>query len=311
MESRIARMALTVVLLTGMVAAHAQPPAGAAPDLTATLNRSFDKDPAAAFEEATRLFKEREAAKDLDGMIAVIRVTEPKGHRLDYRAPVEDMFDSAIPAAQAAGRWADLGDLYYWRARLNTTSNPSTGGPLARLPRCIYFAKLAAEAYDRAGKQETGPAQLIQEAERWLPVYREHREKTGPQLLGPQWTPAIVAVEQALGEGRDDEALALMKQCLQALPAETDRTYRIGVNTTLCALLWVRGADALLPGLMASLVSVRDYNGAEYTDLFMGVWLGMSGRPDAFSSAFSWAFYSLPRNQASPGMEIQVMWKML
>ena len=64
MDHRAIWSALTLVLLCGAGAAHAQAPGGAGPDLIAALTQSFAKDPAQGFVEATRLFKERQAAHD-------------------------------------------------------------------------------------------------------------------------------------------------------------------------------------------------------------------------------------------------------
>ena len=309
MDRRIIWSALGLAALLAAVPAHAQTPAAGA-DLTKTLTQAFDKDPAQGFVEATRLFKERQAAQDLDGMIAVIRVAEAKGYELDYWASVEDMFDVALPLAQAAGRWADLGELYYRRAHM-LTKDAWDRDVFAKAPRYMRFAKLAKEAYARAGRTEQGPDEIIQLGEKHLAFYLPYEEDTfRREQAGPRWTPVIMAIEQALGEARDAEALGMMKDCLQALPAEPNRICRQAVNMRLSELLWVRGAEATLPALKASLVS-SDYSKYEFEEFFHGLRLAWSGRPDAFYAAFYWAYACCPRTQGPPMRTVLMMSKLL
>ena len=307
MDRRIIWSALGLAALLAAVPAHAQTPAAGA-DLTKTLTQAFDKDPAQGFVEATRLFKERQAAQDLDGMIAVIRVARPAGTRCRYWAPAEDMLDIAIPMAQAAGRWGDLGDLYYERAVLDDIYWDL--GATWRCQRVQHYARLGQEAYAKAGRSEPGPADLTRGAAAALAREVAHqRDYFAPQFLGPQWTPAVIDLDTTLGEGRDSEALAKMRSLLTAGLAEPKLEYRWGLAAVLSQALGIRGAEMLLPDLRA-LQASGGFAGWTLNYTMAGCRMGWSGRPDAFSATFYWCLDHYPAGQRPPGYMLSFAEKM-
>jgi len=216
----------------------------AQPDPLADLKQLFKDDPATAFEKAWKLFQEPRKKGDLDGMMGIIRVVEGNARQLRYPRVLEDMLDAALSIAQPAGRWADLGDLYTWRA-----------GMAASLPvgtfcwgRSAHFVALAGEAYLKAGKKPEPLLSYLQDQTksadpRWVSQDKQARS----QLLSPSQLRLAEALEKAAEQASDAEALALMGEMLRQAGQEADDWCRLHLMYRVAAHLWVRGSERLLP----------------------------------------------------------------
>ncbi|PIY43019.1 MAG: hypothetical protein COZ06_23780, partial [Armatimonadetes bacterium CG_4_10_14_3_um_filter_66_18] len=235
---------------------------------------------------AWKLFQEPRKKGDLDGMMGIIRVVEGNARQLRYPRVLEDMLDAALSIAQPAGRWADLGDLYTWRA-----------GMAASLPvgtfcwgRSAHFVALAGEAYLKAGKKPEPLLSYLQDQTksadpRWVSQDKQARS----QLLSPSQLRLAEALEKAAEQASDAEALALMGEMLRQAGQEADDWCRLHLMYRVAAHLWVRGSERLLPLFRHLVESGREPMGwTTAIELLSGCAAGWSGRNDAFREAVYW-----------------------
>ena len=75
------------------------------------LKALFERDPAAGFEEAQRLFEKPKRAGDLEGMLGILAIVKDWSNQdhCFYPAPCLAMAEAALPAALACGNWAARG----------------------------------------------------------------------------------------------------------------------------------------------------------------------------------------------------------
>jgi hypothetical protein len=111
------------------------------------LKALFDKDPAAGFVEAQRLFEKPERAGDLEGMLRIIGIVKELSGWLHYPAPCLTMAESALSVATARGNWAAVGDIRWAQA------SAVAGYGVLRAPN---VAQMATEAYARAEGEPSG-----------------------------------------------------------------------------------------------------------------------------------------------------------
>lgn len=306
MDRRIIWTVLTLAFLPRMGAAQAQPPPPE-PDVTATLNRLFDEDPQKALAAAPRMFEEREVRGDLDGVIAIVEVIRARAAGMYWPAE-EAMLARAIAATRAAGRWGDVGDLYFLRARL--TRDLMYSGAYAAPLRAVRFAELAEEAYMKAGRRRPEAAELAQQlAEICATWKKSERAVATDRELGPRWCTELNAIELALAEGDDADALAKLRRLLGAITTEPSAGSRAWVVARCGQMLWVPGAETLLPELLQAAVALA-WQGqyvalAGLTAGCVCAWDGEPGvRYDAFRSALAhWSPREGPLPSLGPMVE--------
>jgi len=264
-------------------------------DGLAALDQLLQRDPAAGFQEAWRMFQGPARNGDLDGMVAITRLVAPQAGLCQYSHVHYNMLDVAVPAAQAAGRWDTLGELFLQRAG----PQPPVHEILFEW-RGIYFTVKAADAYAKSGTMPEGLEAAAAQAREWM---KEDRRAAMCAFYGflqgspGYYVDTVCAAWQAYGEGRDGEAIQLVEQMIARMAGGADPSLDDAqVNRMLMVaadLVAARGGEVLVPLIRAALTPDAARRNAALSLMARGCALGWDGRGGALRAAAQWALGEL------------------
>lgn len=278
--------------------------------------QSFEREPAKALAKAAADLRQHPPG-DLTSLLAVTRLVGAQSVRLGYGAVLEDLLDRAIPACQRAGRLVDLAELYRLRAQMARVllggELAPNGKPRLGAARVAWFEALA-ESADRQARAPRGPR-----TGRLTDVPRLPRADFTARF-GPRYATLLDQLNTQVAQAQDAAAVATMARLLDLVRnverrADQPRPGRGGLETPEAAalsvtarLLWLRGAEALLPTVRTLLVERRDvFRGCWPTaSLAAGCTAAWSGSDDAFRDGFYWAAEDA-RNRDLPADESFVL----
>ena len=248
--------------------------------------------------------------------MALARIAGAWAERCWYVETLEDMVASAAPIARDTGRWALLGDLYALQARALQSDEPFIHFPPGSVKalRFIHAARLAEEAYGKAGGAPPEFAPLVQAAaavEASPTADAATREQQAAATYGPTYAPLIQAVEEAVAQGDDPQALQVAGAVLSQARADVASAAGNEPNPPhlmalryLSQLLWIRGGDQLLPALrwfveegLPKLTLPWYFN---MDALVQGCGSGWGGGPDVFYDTFWWCYDQSYSHSGSP-----------
>jgi len=263
-----------------------------------SLKQLFDTDPATAFEQAEASCLAALDKASFAHVEPLVDMIQAQGTACGYIQPIERVVEAAAPVAERAGNWRVLGHLYGARAQALWQLS-SSGDMVAMACRADHYGRLAAEAYGKSGgvpEWFTLLNQTLSDYSGDLDARRAADGWAGPlvRAMGPACKATYDAVEQAMVEGNDADAVAQMQDVLDritATPAAVeDDDARIVL--ALALLLWVPGADRLIPTLVElGGVDVRHpgrISGLAY-NVLSGCFPAWGGRDDAYHEAIRWA----------------------
>ncbi|MEA3401004.1 MAG: CHAT domain-containing protein [Armatimonadota bacterium] len=296
-----------LVVLALLLSVLPPAPSRTQPLTLAELEQLFETDPAQAFVEAERMFEEPEADGDLDEMMDIIRLVADRSKHCFYYAVVEDMFDAAIPLAEAKGHWAALGELYTSRGRLliSATYYPSGMDALPIYLRSARFADLATAAFEKAGESSEDLSQLKWELNDYVdPEHRAEqlakRLELREQRFAAEFVPLLTAVDSAIAEARDDDALDHMEEIVDLFEADPLLRGSDHLMAEVRGRLWLRGSERFLPALR-QIVDTPTAEGQRrwkmYEALLDGCWILWSGLDD---DAYRTQYWCLEHLYANP-----------
>lgn len=291
---RVLGLAATLVMLS-RVALTADTPT-VDPAALGALEQLFETDPATAFERAEAACLAALDKADFAQAEALVDLIEERAAGCLCLRPVERV--AGAPIAEKAGNWQALGRLYGARARVLWLV-AGIRGQVAMVLRADHFARLAAEAYGKAGASPewlNGLSQSLHAYMSDLGARRAADAAAGPAMraMGPARRAQYEAVEQAIAGGRDAEAVGGMQAILRQIvdtPAPPDQADYETIRA-LTLLLWVPGAEQLIPTLV-DLVGVDAQHPGRTPrsaySIVTGCIVAWSGRDDAYCKALHWA----------------------
>ncbi|MEN6642023.1 MAG: hypothetical protein ABFE08_06220, partial [Armatimonadia bacterium] len=259
------------------------------------LKALFEKDPAAGFVEAERLFEKPKREGNLEGMLGIIEIVKDWSGTCYYIAPLSLMATAALPVATAKGNWSAVGDINFANAR-EAGGNSGQRGP--------FLAQRATEAYARAGKEPDSFAQFRTHLLSAAPELRRNEtiQKENIAILPEQLRTRAEAVIEAVDRADDAEAVRLMLGLVEAASGESFQ-YRTRVAAFVGFRMWLPGVDALLPTLRQWTMSGEKEEPLLWSGMMNGLLNGCamawSGRPDAYQHTFLWGLERLSTSGAA------------
>ncbi|MEN6643101.1 MAG: hypothetical protein ABFE08_11695, partial [Armatimonadia bacterium] len=247
------------------------------------LKALFEKDPAAGFVEAERLFEKPKREGDLEGMLAVLGLVARWSSSCCYTLPCTIMAEVTLPLAVARGNWKAVGDIRWAQALMG-----SAGRGLLRIR---LLDQMATEAYARAGQEPAGFTAWKAEIE---PAMARLHDLTASQLasigeLPADIRPAFQDFVDAFDKAEETRACALAGELLPAGEG-TAFWVRNRIVAWICARMPLPGAERLLPQLRQYILDAN--SDAEAAELIGHVMLGCakawSGRRDAYVDTYDW-----------------------
>ncbi|MDP6107926.1 MAG: hypothetical protein QGI33_05780, partial [Candidatus Brocadiia bacterium] len=218
------------------------------------LGELFEKDPAAAFDWAERLFAQAAGDEDLDRMVQILNGARPQLRHYNCGPVIDRMTGQTALLAKNRGEWGVLGDILWKPIRERAGARPESISSL-RGRTMLY----AAECYAKAG---TVPADL----ENLLPQARAAAEKWRRRFRSAVWWdkfPAqyrpVIGVVGAAGEVVDPaekaaamaEAVTAAKAMLEQLASQPRNPLSPDdvnvIQTTLTAVIDWPGGEELIP----------------------------------------------------------------
>lgn len=210
---------VAALILCACAVAHAQ-------DVTAPLEAAFAQDRAQSFVVAQQAFDEAEAREDFDAMAAIAEWTG--WHAADCWTPrvPQDMLGRVATRAERLGRWHEAGTAYWvkvWVLWVLGANAPATSQR-----RMHHHAGLAFEAWRKAGTTPPQEAQNIRaELDRRHTALTDQGLLTDPadglrNRIGEEAFRALASSEDAVTEGRDDDAVRFLDQVLDLAERSDD-----------------------------------------------------------------------------------------
>ncbi|MEN6549886.1 MAG: CHAT domain-containing protein [Armatimonadia bacterium] len=293
MPRRLAAIILIAAALVALVSASA-PPALAQEDKALTdLKALFEKDPAAGFVEAQRLFEKPKAEGDLAGMLGVLAIVRVWSASCYYPAPCLVMSEVALPVALARGDWAAVGDIRW------TQASPVTGAAFLRVQ---VVAQMASDAYAKAGKEPAGFTEWKGRVAPYLPGQQalsalgRRQIATFPEECRPLAEAIMDAVESA-----DDNRAAGLSVDLVTAASDAPTSVKVRVAGFVGDRLWLPGCERLLPTLRKWIVDAEKENPRDWASLtgavMSGCGPGWSGRRDAYLETYNWCLKKLSNSR--------------
>ncbi|MEN6641635.1 MAG: hypothetical protein ABFE08_04220, partial [Armatimonadia bacterium] len=294
MPRRLAAIILIAAALVALVSASA-PPALAQEDKALTdLKALFEKDPAAGFVEAERLFEKSRAEGDLAGMLRMIAAARDRAVYCMYATPCLAMAEAALPVAMARGDWAAVGDIRWAQA--------AGVGVLGGL-RLEVVGRSASESYAKAGQE---PAGFTAWRESWaaeLTVARTNRTQAAAAATALPGELREVADDllQTIERADDSRAADLMVDLVR-MATNTPAAVRSAVANVICWRMFLPGSERILPDLRRWIVDAEKEENEHWASaniansVMAGCAVGWSGREDVFLQTYNWCLQTLRRS---------------
>jgi len=250
---------------------------------------------------AEPLVQERLGAEDLDGAIQVLTaVTDPvistnTHFPAGYSPRLARMIADISVLARARGDWYALGMLRI-REALMTRFLWSSGCPPAA-PRCIRQLQAAKAAFERAGRREERygdwfDLRLPDFVREW-PVIEREQDASVNQVMDGTVAEMARKLVQHVGNENDPEAVNSMLSIVQAVDGDWSDAAYTCVAELIGSVLWVPGADVVIPALR----NLIDQRGDPSWGLPKALYwliascnLMWSGEDDIFLDTYEWSF---------------------
>jgi CHAT domain-containing protein len=264
----------------------------------ADLKVLFEKDPAAGFVAAERMFEEPKREGDLAGMMGIFTLVKTWSETCAYAAPCLAMAEAALPIAAQRGDWAAVGDIRWAQA---------IGGPLSTR-RMVLLTQSATEAYARAGQEP--PAFTYWKAVK-APNMAEAERSAAKWRAWIATTPGRVrliaeSLVEATEKGEDNRASGLAMALVEAAP-DASPSAKTNLGNLVSYGLPLPGGERLLPDLRRWVVDLLRENPRNSawlaTYVMAGCGDGWSGHRDVFLETYNWCLQQMRNHGAPPTLQ--------
>ncbi|MEN6549887.1 MAG: hypothetical protein ABFE07_27915, partial [Armatimonadia bacterium] len=245
----------------------------------------FEKDPAAGFVQAERLFEVPKKAGDLEGMLGIIGIVREWSLICTYPAPCLAMAEAALPISLANGNWAAVGDIRWAQAEAVDYRG---------LLRREIVTQMATDAYAKAGKEPPEFTQWKAASAPYNPGQRDLHTVVMASLstLPPEIRLTAQNLLDASERADDNQASGLMLDLANAV-SDALPSVRSKVAEFIAYDMFLPGSERLLPHLRRWISDADGGNPWDWeralNSLLLGCELGWSGRRDEFLESYSWA----------------------